>query len=490
MRSIAAWLGLIGVLGSHAGLANVQLPTLIGDHMVLQRDAKIVLWGWADPGEHVMIEFHGRVYLARTDRSGQWSRIAGPFPAGGPFDLVVTGLNRLVVRDILIGDVWLASGQSNMEFSIQRNGALGGIDRAEQEIAGADFPQIRLLRVHHTIALMPQTHVDADPWAAVTPTTVANFSAIGYLFGRELHQRYQIPIGLIESSWGGTVAEAWVSARSLKRFPEFRASIESLQNLAAAPVADPPIPVNVPTDPNNPTLLFNGMIAPLTPYRIKGILWDQGEANADRALQYRALFPALIRDWRREWGYEVPFLFVQLAGYQPNKADPAEYPRAELREAQSMALALPTTGMATAVDLGDENHVHPSNKQDVAHRLALAAAKIVYGENIVASGPTFQSMTIEGPRIRIKFSNIGSGLLITDGPGEGRGFEIAGADGKFAWARAELDADSVLVSSAAIQQPVAVRYDWRNTPDGNLHNQEGLPAVPFRTDAPKAASAK
>lgn len=232
------------------------------------------------------------------------------------------------------------------------------------------------------------------------------------------------------------------------------------------------------------------MIAPLTPYRIKGILWYQGESNADRALQYRALFPALIRDWRRHWGYDVPFLFVQAGSYQPNRPDPSEYPRAQLREAQSMALSLPATGMATAVDLGDADGVHPRSQADVAHRLVLVAAKVAYGENVVAYGPMFQSMSIEETRIRIKFSNVGSGLLIKGGPGELRGFEIAGADGKFAWARAQLDADNILVSSEAVRQPVAVRYDWRNAPDGNLYNQEGLPATPFRTDAPQALSEK
>jgi len=481
MRPIAAWLGLIGMLGCNPGFANVQLPALIGDHMVLQRDAKIVFWGWADPGERVQLEFHGRFYEARTDRGGQWSRTVGPFSAGGPFDLVVTGLNRQVIHDILIGDVWLVSNQSNR--------ALGGSEDAEQEIAAADFPQTRLLRVHHTIALTPQSPVDADAWAAASPASVASFSAIGYLFGRELQQRYQVPIGLIEASWGGTVAEAWVSAASLKRFPEFRASIESMRNLAAPPATDPPVPIQMPIDPNSPTLLFNGMIAPLTPYRIKGILWYQGDANVDRAAQYRTLFPALIGDWRRQWGYAVPFLFVQLAGYESNQPEPAEYPRAELREAQGLALGLPDTGMATAVDLCDENHVHPRNKQDVAHRLALAAAKVVYGENIVAFGPTLRSMSVEGNQIRIKFSDVGSGLVIKGGSGDLRGFEIAGADGRFAWARAQLDADSVLVSSEAVRQPVAVRYDWRNTPDGNLYNQEGLPALPFRTDAPPEIAA-
>lgn len=257
MRSLAACLGLMGFLAGNPGIANVRMPALIGDHMVLQRDAKIVLWGWADPGEHVQIEFHGRVNEARTERSGRWSTIVGPFPAGGPFELIVTGNIRLVIHDVLIGDVWLATGQSNLEYPLQGTAALNGLDHAEQEVAGADFPQIRLLRVDHTVALMPETHVDADAWTAVTPTAVASFSAVGYFFGRELHQRYQVPIGLIESSWDGTVAEAWVSAASLGGFPEFRASIESSKNLAAAAIDDPRAADQTPTDPNYPTLLFS-----------------------------------------------------------------------------------------------------------------------------------------------------------------------------------------------------------------------------------------
>jgi sialate O-acetylesterase len=233
------------------------------------------------------------------------------------------------------------------------------------------------------------------------------------------------------------------------------------------------------------TVLFNGMIAPLTLYRIKGVIWYQGEANANRhrAAQYRALFPTLIQDWRTHWGYDLPFLFVQLAGYGPNFKQPADYEWAELREAQSMALSLPNTAMATAVDIGDAQNMHPTDKQDVAHRLVLAAAKVVNGENLVYSGPTFQSMQIEGNGIRIKFVNLGSGLLIKDNQGDLLGFEIRAADGKFLWAQARQDGQDIVVTNAAIQQPVAARYDWRNTPDGNLFNKEGLPAVPFRTDS-------
>jgi sialate O-acetylesterase len=287
---------------------------------------------------------------------------------------------------------------------------------------------------------------------------------------------------MIEADWGGTVAEAWVSAAGLKAFPEFRKPIDTVihanEQTAAAELIN---------NPSTPTVLFNSMIDPLTHFRIKGVIWYQGEANAidNRSAQYRRLFPALIEDWRRHWGYVVPFFFVQLAGYGHNEVEPAEYPWADLREAQSMTLSLPATGMATAIDIGDENDIHPKDKQDVAHRLVLAVAHGVYGDNIVDSGPTYLSMQIEGNRIRIKFANTGSGLLTKDKYGYGRGFEIAAGDGRFHWAQGRKEGHDIVVCSDEVSQPVAVRYDWSNTPDGNVYNKEGLPALPFRTDAPK-----
>jgi sialate O-acetylesterase len=236
--------------------------------------------------------------------------------------------------------------------------------------------------------------------------------------------------------------------------------------------------------PDVPTTLFNGMINPLRPMRIKGVIWYQGESNADRPAQYRTLFPALIGDWRKQWGFDFPFLFVQLAGFGPNKPEPADYPWAELREAQTMALSVPGTGMASTIDIGNEHDIHPSNKQEVAHRLALAAAKVAYGEDVVDSGPTYQSMKIENQQIRIRFSNVGSGLEIRDKYGDGRGFEVAGTDGRYHWAQARLDGQDIIVSSSLVEHPTAVRYAWSNTPDGNVYNREGLPAVSFRTKTP------
>ena len=474
--------------------ADVRLPGLVGDHMVLQRDAKLTVWGWAAPGEKIRIQVLSQHITTRADREGQWSASMGPFTAGGPYDMTVSGKNTVVLHDVLVGDVWLASGQSNMEFPLKGSGEWKtGVYNAQAEVSTASYPRVRLFKVHHKVTSTPAMDVAADGWMAVTPETVGNFSAVAYLFGREIHERYRIPVGMIEADWGGTVAEAWMSEAGLKEFPEFRQSIDTViranETTAAADPSGGPQPSassKSGSDPNRPTVLFNGMIDPLSRFRIKGVIWYQGEANAmdDRSAQYRRLFPALIEDWRSHWRYEVPFLFVQLAGYGHNEADPAEYSWAELREAQSMALALPATGMATAIDIGDENDIHPKDKQDVAHRLVLAAAHVVYGDPVVDSGPTYQSMRIEGSRIRIRFSNIGSGLFIKDKYGYCRGFEIAARDGQFRWAQAQKDRDEVVVFNDEVSQPAAVRYDWSNTPDGNVYNKEGLPAPPFRTDAP------
>lgn len=476
-RNLWILLFAIGAVhGASVAWADVRLPRLISDDMVLQRDAKVALWGWAQPGEEVRITFHDQVQKTKTDSDGRWTTTLGPFAAGGPYEMTVTGRNRIVLQKVMVGDVWVASGQSNMEFPIKRIGAFGGVDNADRELAGANFEQIRLFTVPHTVAAQPRDDVAGSAWVPVTPNTVGSFSAVAYLFGREWHQRYNVPVGLIEASWGATVVEAWVSATGLEQIPDFRDAIASL----------PHVDLTAPNPSrNNVTVLFNGMIAPLTGFAIKGVLWYQGEADANRhrAAQYRTTFPTLIQDWRNHWNYELPFLFVQLAGYGANFAQPADYEWADLREAQSMALSLPKTGMASAVDIGDMGNMHPTDKQDLAHRLVLVGAKVANGETLVDSGPTFQSMQVDGNAIRIKFSNLGSGLLIKDNNGVLRGFEIKAAQGKFVWAQARQDGQDVLVMNPTIQQPVAVRYDWRNTPDGTLFNKEGLPALPFRTDA-------
>jgi sialate O-acetylesterase len=471
IRSIAALAAALQLAASIAQ-ADIRLPRVLADNMVLQRNSPVQLWGWADPGERIRIRFRNQRLNAVADPSGNWSATLAALAAGGPDRLQLIGKHRLTLHNVLVGDVWLASGQSNMEFPLLRQGGFGGVLDAEHEDRAAHFPRIRLFRVKHATALDPKADLLADGWRSVTPSSVADFSAIAYLFGRELHRRYGVPIGLIESSWGGTAAESWMSLEGLQPFPEFADAVAREGRIDAG---------NMTRFPQAPTLIYDAMIAPLTAYRIRGVIWYQGESNADRAAQYRSLFPALIRDWRLHWGYEVPFLFVQLAGFGAESSEPADYAWADLRAAQSEALTLPQTAMAVAIDVGDAADIHPKDKQTVAHRLALAAERIAYGEPVLASGPRYRSMQIEGQRLRLQFDSVGAGLRFKDPNGVARGFAIAGADGRFSWAQARLDGTDVLVWNDAIPQPNAVRYDWGNTPDGNLYNQAGLPAAPFST---------
>lgn len=665
LRKVGFRLALCGIASisvfSSSAPADIRLPRLIGDHMVLQRDCKLKIWGWADPGERVSVAFNRVKATAVADRLGRWSVPLGPFKAGGPSRMEISGRNKIDVADVLVGDVWVAAGQSNMEFPLKHDDKedFGGTVNSDHELADTSYPEIRLFKVDHAAHFQPADEVKSHGWEVSSHDTAGSFSAVAYLFGREIHRRYRVPVGIIETSWGGTVAEAWMSPEGLRAFPEFSQEIQTIEgadeasalaahqayvkltaawderhltedrgtrdgrpiwadpsydastwpiasepqdkpiaalngfdgivwyrrelsippnmiaqglrvNLAASGKTDTtyfngvevghtegwkksrsyPIPVEIikpgknviairmtgehgyvgiyesspgelnvslgrasltlagawayqpgpavadrPVqsaisehfdDPNTPTALFNGMVNPLLPYGIKGVIWYQGEENAEdkRAAQYRTLFPGLINDWRSHWHKSFAFLFVQLAGFGENESEPAEYQWAELREAQSLALKLPKTGMATAVDIGDENDIHPKNKQDVAHRLALVAEKVAYGEPVVASGPTYDSMQVKGDHARIKFGNLGSGLVVKDRYGNARGFEIAGADGKFHWAQARQEGNDIVVSASTVPDPVAVRYDWENTPDGNLYNKEGLPAIPFRTDVP------
>jgi len=456
----------------------VRLPALVGDHMVLQRDAPVPVWGWAAPGEQVAVTFRGQVYSAVPAASGKWQVLLPATPAGGPYSLTVKGQNTLTVQDILVGDVWLASGQSNMELPLRDKnapapGAYPLVVNADQEVAAANFPQIRQFTVKKAVAYQPQAENEGYSWQVCSPSTAGSFSAVGYFFARDLYQRYQVPIGLLSSPWGGTPAEAWVSADALKQLPDFQAKVASL--------APPATPAKEPQ--NTATVLYNGMIAPLIPYGVKGIIWYQGESNVGRAAQYRTLFPVLIRDWRARWGRELPFLFVQLANFTKALPEPAESDWAELREAQAQALLLPRTGMAVAIDIGEGADIHPADKQDVGHRLALVARQVAYGDRqVVAAGPSFQTMAVSGSQVRLKFANVGAGLTLRTGTTTLSGFAVAGADHKFHWAAATLAGAEVVLTCAAVPAPVAVRYDWANNPNGNLYNRDGLPAAPFRTD--------
>jgi len=530
--------------------ADVQMSTIFGSHMVLQQGVKIPVWGWAEAGEVVTVTLGAHHVQTTADATGKWrvdlERVAA---TSEPLVMTVTGKNTLTFKDVLVGDVWLCSGQSNMEY---------GLFNCVKRTDGAVEPQIRTFCVTKAAALTPLDKTEFVPteigldtdfghWQKENPVGPwGGFSAVGYFFGKEIHNFTQQPVGLIGSYWGGTPAQAWTSRTGLEQQPALTNYVNGLAKLTpeqrkkfpvnwadyvgamkkwdkearepydkqlrdweaaakkaqAAGQAEPPKPQLAYPRPANPgnvglsTSLFNGMINPLIPYAIKGVIWYQGEANSYNGTEYGILFPALINDWRKQWGQgDFPFLFVQIANYGVPTADPTRGHWAWLREGQTKALALPQTGMAVAIDIGDPANIHPKNKIDVGHRLALAARHVAYGQAIVDSGPTYDSMKVEGNKIRITFKNVGAGLTPGTPPmtpagkpvpwstaGELTGFTITGLSTNWVAAKAVIDGASVVVSSAQVAAPVAVRYGWADNPELNLYNQEKLPAAPFRTD--------
>jgi len=636
--------------------AQVRLPALIGDNMVVQQGVKARVWGWAEPNARVTVSMAGKSAMAVADAQGRWEVRIGPFKAGGPYEMTIAAKNTVVLKNILAGEVWVASGQSNMEWPLQN--AAHGAD----EVARANYPEIHLFTVTKATALAPRDDVQGH-WVVCTPEMAGAFSAVAYFFGRELQEKLKTPIGLIHTSWGGTPAEAWTSRESLAASAETQPMIEALdraalnlptamrdyqaaeakweaehflqdpgnqgfdlgyarpefvesgwqsmrlpkhweaagllidgavwfrktvdvpvewagkdlalslgpiddfdvtyfngtkvgaighetpnfylvprkytipgalvhagRNLIAVRVFDhfgeggfggtaadmslgpagassialagdwlykvemsvEPLKVDFATqpvaplaagNPNTPTVLYNAMLSPLTAYAIRGAIWYQGEANTARARQYQSLFPAMIRNWRAAWGEgDFPFLFVQLANFQARRPEPGESTWAELREAQLMTLKAPATGMAVIIDIGEANDIHPKNKQDVGHRLALAALAKTYGQSGEFSGPLYESAAVEGSKVRLRFSHA-EGLHTADGASL-KGFAVAGADGKFVWASATIEGREIVVWSDAVARPLAVRYAWADNPEANLINGAGLPASPFRTDNP------
>lgn len=481
--------------------ADVELPSLISDHMILQRGVPVSIWGTAEPGEQITVTFRRQRLSTTADANGYWRVQLDPMDAGGPFEMSITGRNTIVVKDVLVGEVWVCSGQSNMVWPVARS------MNAQEEITAANYPQIRLFKVRNKMSEKPLEDVEGV-WQVCSPQTVGGFSGVGYFFAREIHKALGVPVGMIQSAWGGTPAEAWTSHEALASDPQLRIILERWDKILAnypqalkryeerlrkwreeaekarsegrRPPRRPRPPLG-PNHPHRPSVLFNAMIAPLTHYTIRGVIWYQGESNVRRAYEYRRLFKTMIQDWRRAWGLgDFPFLFVQLANFLQVKPEPSESAWAELREAQLMALELPNTGMAVAIDIGEANDIHPRNKQDVGKRLALVARAIVYGEKITYSGPIYDRMKIEGNCIRIWFKHVNGGLVAKGG--ELKGFAIAGPNRKFVWATAKIEGDTVVVSSPQVPNPVAVRYAWADNPVCNLYNKAGLPASPFRTD--------
>lgn len=632
--------------------AEILLPKIFTDNMVLQQQTEAPIWGKSKPNKEVTLitSWNRKIYKTKVDSTGKWLLKVTTPVAGGPYTISISDGKKIVLNNILIGEVWICSGQSNMEMPLA---GWGKVDDYKNEIAQADYPQIRLLHVEQATSTQPLSDLKATKagWQQCSPETVAEFSSVAYFFGRDLHQNLNVPIGLINTSWGGTIAEAWTSGEALENMPYFKEAVKEIKSFSeeeaqkqyeekfkvwnnyilandkgykngnpvwaetafddsswsemqlpglweekglnnfdgivwfrktinipqnwngkelelklamiddnditffngtkigetnghnvqraykipgklvkagkatitirvtdtgggggiygeadnisislaekkemSIPLSDTwkyqavinfkehdKAPQSVVGNPNRPTVLYNAMIQPIVPYAIQGAIWYQGESNANRAYQYRELFPLMIRDWRKQWNRDFPFYFVQLANYKAANAEPQESEWAELREAQLQTLLLENTGMAVTIDIGDAKDIHPKNKQDVGKRLALNARAKTYGENIAYSGPLYESHRIEGNKIRIRFKNAEKGLKSNDGSAL-KGFAIAGPDHKFHWAEAAIEGAEVVVSSPEVLFPVAVRYAWADNPECNLYNTENLPASPFRTD--------
>ena len=612
--------------------ANPTLPPLFGNHMVLQQGREVPVWGWAEPQERITVSILDQSRQTTADAAGRWRLALPALPAGGPYRLTVQGNRTVVIDDVLVGEVWICSGQSNMAFSLDRAAT------AAQDLPDADYAGIRLFQVKERSVLQPVETTPGAAWQQLTPESVRGFSAVGYLFARRLHKELGVPVGMIQSTWSGTVAELWTSNAALQSSPELQPLLKAWDSaderthaLAARPAdfqldfdgfelvradgsAEPVHPewsfnwesarnshfemiqsgragrgfvarlsggleadespaltsgfaphhapldlsqyvalrfycrgqgayrfdvlepavrdadeFNIPaieatpgwqpvtirfadlkqagwgvkqsltpnalsgfrilplraagSVPLPPASLFNGMIAPLAPYAMRGVIWYQGEGNAGRAFEYRTLLPALIGSWRQAWKQgEFPFLVVQLPEFGARREQPSESAWAELREAQLLTLKnTPNVGLAVAMGLGEAGNVHPNRKAEVADRLALWALGTTYGRSGEFSGPLFNSARIEANTMRVRFQHTGAGLALTSGS-DLRGFAIAGSDRKFYWASARLEGGEVVVSSPQVQAPVAVRYDWADNPEGNLANSAGLPASPFRSD--------
>lgn len=457
------WLALAAVLAPVSALqADVKLPHVFADNMVLQRDQVLKIWGWADPGEEVTVSVAGQTVSDRAGDDGTWQVSLKPLQVGAPIEVNVQGKNAITLKNVLVGDVWICSGQSNMEWPVART------NDAKVEIANANHPDIRLFHVKRLPKTTPQSDVELTAgWAPCTPQTIPNFTAVGYFFGRKLNEELNVPIGLINTSWGGTRIEPWTP-------PVGFDSVEAVKDI------DQPL-VEGKFNHQSPTALYNGMVNGLVPFGVKGAIWYQGESNRGEGMLYHEKMKALINGWRTVFeNKNMPFLFVQLAPFTYGGSETA---LPEIWEAQTATLSVPNTGMAVTTDVGNLKDIHPRNKQEVGRRLALWALAKTYGKDIVYSGPLFKSMQSEGNRIRLTFDHA-EGLKSCDGKPL-TWFTIAGANGEFVPAKAEIDNDTVVVWSDAVSNPQNVRFGWNQTAVPNLCNGAGLPASPFRTDGPK-----
>ncbi len=494
MTVLVSTLAAFAVLAAPAR-AEVKLPDVFSDNMVLQREQAVPVWGTADPGEKVSVSFNGQSASATAGKDGRWMLRLKKMTAGGPFDLTVSGTNTVTYRNVLVGEVWLCSGQSNMWWTIDR------ITGIEPIVKAANYPT---LRVFQFWTPENDSFGKRPTWEVCSPESIKEFSAVAFFYGKYLSEELGVPVGLIHSSMGGSVPETWMTRKTLQSDKEFRPIIaywdslmtaypgakdryvRYLDELARQKQENGPAPKdpNLPFLPKPfrfsmlyPTWLYGVQLEPLVPFGMRGVIWFQGESSMARAAQYRRLFPAMIKEWRNIWGQgDFPFIYAQLANC---KSNPRQLP--ELREMQRLSLSVKNTAMAVTVDIGDESNVHFNNKWDVGRRLALAAFGTVYGRDIVYSGPMYRSMQKEGNAIRLKFDHRAGGMETKDGAPL-REFIIAGKDRVFHTAEAKFSGRDILVSSKEVPDPVAVRYGWSDIPKCNLANDAGLPASPFRTD--------
>lgn len=488
---------------------TLELPSLFSDHMVLQRDKPIPIWGWSPAGEEIRVRLGKQKAAATTtDTDGRWKLTLQPMAAGGPHKLTVRGKEKIVIEDVLIGEVWLASGQSNMAMNVQ------GCINFDQEKAAADLPQIRMFSVPRKPQTAPQDRCGGD-WQVCSPDTIGRFSATAYFFGRKLHEVLDVPVGLINSSVGGTAIEAWTSMdkqkgvakltpvfapwtqakgswdpaaaekNHAKRLVRWEAQAKKAREAGTKVPRKPRKQTDPALSTNRPANLFNGMISPVVGYGIRGAIWYQGERNSKNdefAKLYRHQLPMLVADWRERWGQgDFPFLWVQLPNFKAVNEDPgAASSWALMRESMLLSLKTPNTGMAVAIDVGDAKNIHPKNKQAVGQRLAQWALAETYGQNIPASGPLYISHRIQDGRVTMTFERAHG--LRTSGGQPLKGFAIAGQDRQWHWAQAKIEGRSIVVWHPQVKSPVAVRYAFGDNPQCNLENGAGLPASPFRTD--------
>ncbi len=471
--------------------AEISLPNIFSDHMVLQQKQENKVWGKADAGEQIVVGIAGRSVTTTAGDDGNWSVMLDPLPAGGPHLLAITGSNEISFEDVLVGEVWICSGQSNMQWTVRNT------NDADLERAAADYPRIRMINFPQVGSQEPiWTHENVG-WEVSSPATVGKFSAVGYFFGRQLYQTLDVPIGMINNAWSGSSADAWVRRDLLEVDADYRPTLERWQGMerrfetlssqAELTEEEEKQLANLKIEMNGrhrPANIYNGVLKSHLGYGIQGAIWYQGESNAGRAYQYRDLFPMMIQNWRDEWGEgDFPFYWVQLADFGKEKPEPSESGWAELREAQTMTMSrLPNTGEAVIIDIGEGKDIHPRNKVTVGQRLARWALAKQYGVDVAYQSPTYKSMEKKNGKVILSFDHIDGGWRPFDVP-RPVGFAIAGEDRKFVWAEAKfIPGNRLEVSSSEVSDPVAVRYAWGDNPKCNLFNGIGLPLTPFRTD--------